>query len=566
MRIKICGLKDPETAREAVKLGADYIGLLFSDLSIRKIDLETAKRIAEAVREAGGEPVGVFADETIEEILSIAKALDLKTVQLHGDSPRKACVHLPMRKIYVADGGPLPENLDPDTDFLLFEKIHQDPGPFRFFIAGKLSAENVGKQIETHRPFGVDLSSGVEISPGVKSVEKIKAFIEKVRPGRFGPFGGMYVPELLVQPVKELAHAFETIVQSPAFQEEYLHLLRTYAGRPTALTEIPNFSAAIGGPRIFLKREDLLHTGAHKINNAIGQCLLAKRMGKTRVIAETGAGQHGVATATACALLGLECVVYMGRVDIERQAPNVLKMELLGAKIVSVEGGSATLKDAVNEALRDWASSYESTHYCLGSALGPHPFPAMVAQFQACIGREAKEQLRQRIGRDPDVCIACVGGGSNAIGLFSAYIGEPDVALIGVEAGGKGAALGNHAARFSGGSPGVLHGSYTYVLQDEGGQVVPTHSVSAGLDYPAVGPQHAALYLAKRARYETCSDTEALAAFRLLARTEGIIPALESSHALGFLIRIAKTLPKETVVLLNLSGRGEKDLSHVSNR
>jgi tryptophan synthase beta chain len=316
------------------------------------------------------------------------------------------------------------------------------------------------------------------------------------------------------------------------------------------------FSKAINGPRIFLKREDLLHTGAHKINNAIGQCLLAKKMGKTRIIAETGAGQHGLATATACALLGLECVVYMGQTDIERQAPNVFKMRLLGAEIISVTNGSATLKDAVNEALRDWASSYENTHYCLGSALGPHPFPAMVASFHKVIGDEAKLQMRERVGRDPDLCIACVGGGSNAIGLFSAFL-DDKVGLIGVEAAG--------AARFKNGSPGVLHGTYSLLLQYENGQVQKTHSISAGLDYPGVGPKHSELFASQRVQYDVCSDEEALAAFKLLTRTEGIIPALESSHALGYLMRVASTLPKEAVVLVNLSGRGDKDVAHIQS-
>jgi len=565
MLIKICGLTDPETARFAVKQGARYIGLLFSDLSPRKIDLATARAIADAVRQEGGEPVAVFADETLEEILKIASTLKIDLVQLHGEIPRKACDRIPLRKIYVADGNPLPASLDRQRDFLLFERRFDDPEGFRFFIAGGLNSENVASEIEKRFPSGVDVSSGVEAKRGVKDPEKIAAFIARARPGRFGSFGGMYVPELLVAPLKELAAAFETVVKTPAFQKEFIDYLRNYVGRPTALTEIPNFAAAIGGPRIFLKREDLLHTGAHKINNAIGQCLLAKKMGKKRIIAETGAGQHGVATATACALFGLECVVYMGRIDIERQAANVRKMELLGATVVSVEGSSATLKDAVNEALRDWASSYETTHYCLGSALGPHPFPSLVAYFHECIGREAKEQIQARIGKNPDLCIACVGGGSNAIGLFSAFLNDLEVELIGVEAGGKGKALGEHAARFHGGSPGVLHGTYTYVLQDKGGQIMPTHSISAGLDYPAVGPQHAALHQIGRARYELCSDEEALAAFKLLSRTEGIIPALESSHALGYLARIAKTLPKNRVVLLNLSGRGDKDLAHVAH-
>jgi phosphoribosylanthranilate isomerase len=478
---------------------------------------------------------------------ALIEALDLKLVQLHGDRPRSFCDALCVRKIYVADGKPLPKSLDPEKDFLLFEHHLEDPSGFRFFFAGQLNAENVSDAIGRFKPDGVD------VSRGAREPDAIAAFIKKVRPGRFGSFGGMYVPELLIQPLKELEQAFQTI----SIDEDLLDLLRHYAGRPTAITEVPNFSRAIGGPRIFLKREDLLHTGAHKINNAIGQCLLAKKMGKTRIIAETGAGQHGVATATACALLGLECVIYMGEIDIRRQAPNVYKMELLGAQVVPVTTGSATLKDAVNEALRDWAASYESTHYCLGSALGPHPFPAMVAHFQKVIGEEAKKQMRERVGRDPDLCIACVGGGSNAIGLFSAFIDEPRVRLVGVEAAG--------AARFQNGSPGVLHGTYSFLLQDEHGQVQKTHSISAGLDYPGVGPQHAALYASQRVTYDMCNDEEALAAFKLLAKTEGILPALESSHALGYLMRIAKTLPQEVICLVNLSGRGDKDVAHIAS-
>ncbi len=563
MLVKVCGLTDPETARKAVEQGAEYIGLLFSKVSPRAISIDQAKEIVKAVREAGAEPVAVFADETLEQMLAIIEALDLKTVQLHWDGPRQACDALPahLRKIYVADGKPLPETLDPKRDFLLFERQFYDPQGYRFFVAGGLDAENVQEAIRKTLPHGVDASSGLEYAKGKKDPEKIARFIQRAKGvGRYGDFGGMYVPELLMSPLKELELAYETIGRSETFQSELREILRNYAGRPTALTEAVRFAKAIDGPRIFLKREDLLHTGAHKINNAIGQCLLAKKMGKTRIVAETGAGQHGVATATAAALFGLECIVYMGQTDIERQAPNVEKMKLLGAVVMSVTQGSATLKDAVNEALRDWASSYETTHYCLGSALGPHPFPAMVASFQAVIGIEAKEQLRNRVGRDPDLAIACVGGGSNAIGLFSAYLNEASVRLVGVEAGGTGKGLGNHAARFQEGRPGVIHGTYSYLLQDENGQVAGTHSISAGLDYPSVGPQHAELYKSKRAEYDVCSDEEALAAFQLLARTEGIIPALESSHALGYLMRIAATLPKETIVLVNLSGRGDKDL------
>lgn len=368
-------------------------------------------------------------------------------------------------------------------------------------------------------------------------------------------FGGQYLPEILMTPIQELTLAWETLRKSEDFQRELTNLLQHYAGRPTPVTEMKNFAKAINGPRIFLKREDLLHTGAHKINNALGQCLLAKRLGKTRIIAETGAGQHGVATATACARLELQCVVYMGAKDMERQHPNVKKMKLLGAEVRPVHQGSATLKDAVNEALRDWAAEYETSHYCLGSALGPHPYPAMVREFQSIISRELLEQVP-----DPDVLIACIGGGSNAIGFFHHFIHKEHVQLIGVEAGGKGTAPGNHAARFSGGSPGVLHGCFTYILQDENGQILPTHSVSAGLDYPAVGPDHATLFELGRAQYVSVNDDEAIAAFRLLSQTEGIIPALESSHALAYLIKIAPELDKELKIVVNLSGRGDKDL------
>ena len=379
-------------------------------------------------------------------------------------------------------------------------------------------------------------------------------------------FGGVYLPELLMAPIQALQMGWEKYGSDAEFIEEFLELLKDYAGRETPLTEVKRFAAAVSGPRIFLKREDLLHTGAHKLNNALGQCLLAKKMGKKRIIAETGAGQHGVAAATACAFLGLECVVYMGKVDVERQSPNVIRMRLLGAQVIPVEKGTMTLKSAVNEALRDWSSSYEESHYCLGSALGPHPYPQMVATFQSVIGTEAHAQMREKIGRDPDLIVACVGGGSNAIGIFSPFIDNSAVSLIGVEAGGKGDKLGEHAARFKGGNPGVLHGCYTYLLQDACGQIAETHSISAGLDYPAVGPQHSDLYVSGRAQYVTVTDDEALAAFKLLSEQEGIIPALESSHALAYVMKTARDLPKDIVILINLSGRGEKDLPQLIER
>ncbi len=376
---------------------------------------------------------------------------------------------------------------------------------------------------------------------------------------RFGAYGGRFVPETLMSPIEELEHAYLEARQDTAFQAELDDLLHRFAGRPTPLTPARRLTARLGGATIYLKREDLLHTGAHKINNCIGQALLARRMGKHRVIAETGAGQHGVATATVCALLGLECVVYMGEEDMSRQSLNVARMKLLGADVVPVGSGSKTLKDAINEAMRDWVTNVETTYYLLGSVLGAHPYPLMVRDFHRVIGVEARAQILEAEGRLPDVLIACVGGGSNAIGLFHAFIPDSSVRMVGVEAGGRGDALGEHAARFRGGSPGVLQGTYTYVLQDADGQIATTHSVSAGLDYPAIGPEHAMLRDAKRADYVACSDRDALEACRTLARTEGIIPALESSHAVAEAIRRAPSAKGE-LFIVNVSGRGDKDM------
>lgn len=377
-------------------------------------------------------------------------------------------------------------------------------------------------------------------------------------------FGGQFSPEILMTPIQRLKQNWEVLRESPSFRQELDDLLKYYAGRPTPITEIKNFAKAIDGPRIFLKREDLLHTGAHKINNALGQCLVAKHLGKTRIIAETGAGQHGVATASACARLGLKCAVYMGAKDMNRQRPNVDRMQLMGAEVISVEQGSATLKDAINEAFRDWSAHYESSHYCLGSALGPEPYPEMVRAFQSCISLELKEQIYDLEGRLPNQLIACVGGGSNAIGFFHHFIQHASIKLVGVEAGGQSLSPGQHAARFSGGSPGVLHGCYTYILQDDEGQILPTHSISAGLDYPAVGPDHSILFESGRAFYTSVNDNEALKACRLLAQMEGIIPALESSHALAYLIKIAPQINKDHIVVVNLSGRGDKDMRQIN--
>jgi tryptophan synthase beta chain len=380
-------------------------------------------------------------------------------------------------------------------------------------------------------------------------------------PTRFGDFGGTYAPETLMAPLLELERAWLAARADAEFQNELAGLLRDFAGRPTPLFQARRLSAELGC-ELWLKREDLLHTGAHKLNNTLGQALLARRMGKRRILAETGAGQHGVASATACALLDLECVVYMGAVDAARQAPNIQRMRLLGARVELVEHGQRTLKDAINEAMRAWVGDPEDSHYLLGSALGPHPFPSLVAGFHEVIGREARVQCLAQLGGLPDVAVACVGGGSNAIGLFRGFLDDAPVELVGVEAGGTGRAPGEHAARFDGGAPGVLHGSFSYLLQDADGQVLPTHSVSAGLDYPAVGPEHAALRAAGRATYERASDDEALAGFQALARLEGILPALESSHALGWAMRERARLAGRRVVL-NLSGRGDKDMATI---
>ena len=386
---------------------------------------------------------------------------------------------------------------------------------------------------------------------------------KKTLPAYFGEFGGMFVGELLVPALEQLEQAFIESQSDEAFLQEFNKLLTSYAGRPTPLTLCRNI---VKNPlaKIYLKREDLLHGGAHKTNQVLGQALLAKRMGKTEVIAETGAGQHGVATAIACSLLGLKCKVYMGAVDCQRQQPNVFRMQLMGAEVIPVTAGSGTLKDAVNEALRDWSANYENAHYLLGTAAGPHPFPTIVREFQKMIGEEAKQQLLAEEGRLPDYVIACVGGGSNAIGMFNDFIGDEGVKLIGVEAGGKGINTDHHGATLVAGTKGMLHGNYTYIMQDKAGQIEESYSVSAGLDYPAVGPQHAQLKDSGRAQYVPINDDEALAAFQLLARNEGIIPALESSHALAHALKIADKVTEETIFLVNLSGRGDKDLAHVN--
>jgi tryptophan synthase beta chain len=385
-----------------------------------------------------------------------------------------------------------------------------------------------------------------------------------IREGYFGRFGGFYVPEILVNALTELAEAYERMSNDSEFKAELEYLLRNYAGRPTPLYLASGLSDRVGGARMYLKREDLAHTGSHKINNALGQALLAKRMGKKRVIAETGAGQHGVATATACALLGLECEVFMGETDVERQKLNCYRMTLLGAKVITVKTGTKTLKDAINEAMRDYASSSDYTHYLIGSVVGPHPYPTMVRDFQSVIGLELRRQMLEETGHLPDALVACVGGGSNSIGMFYPFVNDEGIAMYGVEAAGKGIDTGKHSASVVAGTEGVLHGTRTYILQDREGQISDTHSVAPGLDYPAVGPEHAFLSSSKRVAYCAVTDEEALAAFHMLSEAEGIIPALESAHAVAHAARIAQQIPKEKLIVVNLSGRGDKDVSLVA--
>mgnify|MGYP006269001817 FL=1 len=384
--------------------------------------------------------------------------------------------------------------------------------------------------------------------------------------GHFGPYGGVFVAETLMEPIDELRLAYERYMQDPEFLAELDRDLQHYVGRPSPIYHAERLSRHLGGAQIFLKREDLNHTGAHKVNNTIGQALLAKRMGKKRIIAETGAGQHGVATATVAARLGLECIVYMGEVDVARQAPNVLRMRLLGATVVPVSSGSKTLKDALNEAMRDWVTNVDTTFYIIGTVAGPHPYPAMVRDFQSVIGRESKEQMIAQTGRLPDALVACVGGGSNAIGLFYPYIGDTEVSMYGVEAAGDGIETGRHSAPLTAGRPGVLHGNRTYLMEDEDGEIIETHSISAGLDYPGVGPEHAWLKDIGRANYVAITDSEAMEGFHTLTRMEGIIPALESSHAVAYAMKLAPTLGKDQQILINLSGRGDKDINTIAAR
>jgi tryptophan synthase beta chain len=612
--VKVCGIRRIEDVEFLNKLKPEYAGFVFCR-SKRQISLESGKVLIEKL-DSRIKKVGVFQDNPLEEVRNIAKTLKLDIIQLHGSEDENYIKKLyPFniwKSVSIDVSNTLEESLKHKINFyeekvnkicesdvgavLIDSSIKGSKGggtgiSFNWdilknmtlikpiILAGGLNACNIQKAIEIVKPYAVDVSSGVEEN-GIKSFQKIEQFIKKTRipsilnineseeflmNGRFGKFGGQYVPETIMNALIELEREFNGAIEDKKFMDEYRYYLKDYVGRENPLYFAENLTRELGGAKIYLKREDLNHTGAHKINNALGQVLLAKRMGKKRIIAETGAGQHGVGTATAAAMFGMECEIFMGEEDIRRQSLNVFKMKILGAKVTSVTSGTGTLKDAVNESMRDWVSNIENTFYVIGTVMGPHPYPTIVRDFQRVIGDEARKQILEKEGRLPDYVLACVGGGSNAMGIFYPFVEDTSVKLIGVEAAGKGLDTEEHAATISKGTVGVIHGMMTYVLQDEDGQILPAYSISAGLDYPGVGPEHAYYNDTKRAEYESVTDKEALEAFNYLSREEGIIPALESSHAVAYAMKLAPKLKKDNIVIVNLSGRGDKDINTVAN-
>jgi tryptophan synthase beta chain len=606
-RVKICGITRPQDAQLAAKLGADAIGLVFYKKSPRAVSVEQAQAIIQKLP-AFITVVGLFVNAEPPFVQNILTQVPLDRLQFHGEESPDYCSRFDKPYIKALR---MQKGVDvrafalrySDAKALLLDSYvrgvkggtgvafdwQQVPSHLSkpIIIAGGLTADNVSQVISTLHPYAVDVSGGVESAKGIKDADKMAIFLKGVsmsitqsitqsfkktkeppslpdQNGHFGPYGGIFVPETLMQPLDELREAYQHYLNDSGFLAELNDDLHHFVGRPSPLYHATRWSKVLGGAQIYLKREDLNHTGAHKINNTVGQALLAKRMGKTRVIAETGAGQHGVATATVAARFGMECVVYMGATDIKRQAINVYRMRLLGAEVRSVESGSKTLKDALNEAMRDWVTHVDNTFYIIGTVAGPHPYPAMVRDFQAVIGRETRQQSKVLAGRLPDILIACVGGGSNAIGLFYPFLDNEDIIMYGVEAAGEGLQTGHHAAPLCTAKPGVLHGNRTYLMSDKNGQVIETHSISAGLDYPGVGPEHAWLKDTGRVNYVAATDDEALEAFHDLTRLEGIMPALESSHALAYCKKIAPTLDKEKIIVVNLSGRGDKDIHTVA--
>ncbi len=581
IKIKICGLKRTEDIENANKLKPDFVGFVFAK-SKREVSKETAKMLKSKLDKTI-KVVGVFVDADINFMCELAREKIIDIIQLHGCESEEMIVAikeiLPKVEIIKAISVNATDDIfaweNSQADYLILDNGSGGTGEKfdwsvlseiknfnkKLIIAGGLNPQNV-KEVAKIKPFGVDVSSGVETN-GYKDSEKMALFVQNVRnnmkKGRFGIHGGQYLPETLMNTIIELETAYEKYKNDEEFNRELKELLDEYANRPSRLYFAKRLTEDLGGAKIYLKREDLNHTGAHKINNVLGQVLLAKKMGKTRVIAETGAGQHGVATATAAALMGLECEIFMGEEDTKRQALNVYKMKLLGAKVNAVTSGTATLKDAVSETMREWTKRMDDTHYVLGSVMGPHPFPEMVRDFQAVISKEIKEQILEKEGVLPTAVLACVGGGSNAIGAFYHFIEDENVQLIGCEAAGRGVKTAETAATIATGKLGIFHGMKSYFCQDQYGQIAPVYSISAGLDYPGIGPEHANLHDIGRAEYVSVTDEEAVEAFEYLSKMEGIIPAIESSHAIAHAMKIAGEMSKEEIIVVNLSGRGDKD-------
>ncbi len=598
-RVKICGITRPQDAQVAAELGTDAIGLVFYQQSPRAVSIEQAQAIID-VLPPFITVVGLFVNAKPQFIQQILDKIPLDALQFHGEESPAECCRFNKPSIKAL-------RMQPGVDIHAFIEDYasaqailldsymkgvkggtgatfdwQQVPPHLskpIILAGGLTPENITEAVRILHPYAVDISGGVESAKGVKDAAKIAAFMKRVSismpkkinytnlpddNGHFGQYGGIFVAETLIKPLEELKQAYEHYLKDSSFLAEFNDDLHHFVGRPSPLYHAVRWSKQLGGAQIYLKREDLNHTGAHKINNAIGQALLAKRMGKNRIIAETGAGQHGVAAATVAARFGMECVIYMGSEDIERQKINVYRMRLLGAEVRAVESGSKTLKDALNEAMRDWVTHIDNTFYIIGTVAGPHPYPAMVRDFQTVIGRETRQQIKVLAGCLPDALIACVGGGSNAIGLFYPFLDDKSITMYGVEAAGEGLDTGKHAAPLCTSQPGVLHGNRTYLMSDQDGQVLQTHSISAGLDYPGVGPEHAWLKDVGRVQYVAATDEEALKAFHDLTRTEGIIPALESSHALAYCKKVAPMLDKDKIIIVNLSGRGDKDIHTVA--
>ncbi|WP_245579641.1 tryptophan synthase subunit beta [Alteribacter aurantiacus] len=600
MKLKFCGITTKEDFSKAAKSKADYLGVIFAESKRKVTPHQVASWLQHTQLNEDQYVFGVFVNQSVEDIVHTVESTGITAVQCHGNEAPEVLQQIKAKtgvKVFktihhkegafekideyshIADGfvidtkvegawGGTGTSFDWNTVPIYMEeasKVEKE-----CLVAGGITPENVDELIRFN-PGGVDISSGIETN-GRKDEDKMARTEEKVKKtyqypdefGRFGDFGGKYVPETLMNALEELESAYNEIKEDDQFFEALHKEWETFSGRPTAMTYAENLTEKLGGARIYLKREDLNHTGAHKINNAIAQAMLAKRMGKTKIIAETGAGQHGVATATAAARFGLTCKVFMGKEDMRRQELNVFRMELLGAEVIEVTSGSQTLKDATNEAIRHWVTNVEDTYYLIGSAVGPHPYPMMVRDFQSVIGRESKEQMKELIGRLPDEIVACVGGGSNAIGMFHPFIDDP-VSLTGVEAAGKGTKTNAHAATLTKGTRGVLHGSLSYLLQDDGGNVTEPYSISAGLDYPGIGPEHAHHKDTKRVNYVAVTDEEAMGALELLSVTEGILPAIESAHALASVVKQAPEMERNQTILVCLSGRGDKDVHTIKS-